>query len=265
VSSMSTTGKLGAQYDVTDSTMAYVQWQSGFKAAGYNFSICGNQFHPEEIRAWEGGLKGRYFGGRLTLYASVFYYDYTNMQLYRVTGVSAIVDNAGRSTLYGAELEGAAQLTDRLKADWAVSWLHARYDVYSAINTALPQPSPQEDLSGNTMIKSPDYTLRLGLEYRAPLGNLGSLTLRGEIFHSDTVFFTAFDEDISKQGPYTLENIFLTSQPNNAHYRVSAFVKNLGDKAYLLSGYTLGAFFPNSGYGMYGDPRTFGVEVSARF
>ncbi|MDB5481033.1 MAG: hypothetical protein JWO83_2086 [Caulobacteraceae bacterium] len=265
VASMSTTGKIGAQYDLTGSTMAYAQWQSGFKAAGYNFSICGNQFHPEEIRAWEGGLKGRYFDGRLTLYASIFYYNYTNMQLYRVTGVSAIVDNAGRSTLYGAELEGAAQLTDQLKADWALSWLHARYDVYSAINTALPQPSPLENLSGNTMIKAPNYTLRLGVEYKLPLADLGYLTVRGEAYHSDTVYFTAFNEAIAKQGPYTLENIFIRYEPRNSHYQLTAFVKNIGNKSYLLSGYTLGAFFPNSGYGMYGDPRTMGVEVSARF
>lgn len=261
----STTGRLGAQYDVTSTTMAYGQWQSGFKAGGYNFSICGNQFQPETIQAWEGGLKGRYFDGRLSLRMAAFYYNYSNMQVQEVTGISSVINNAGRSTIYGVEFEGDARIADPITLDWGLTWLHARYDRFVSINTALPQPSPVENLAGNTLVMAPDYTIHVGLNYVIPLGRAGDVTLRGEVFHSDTVYFTPFDEDISKQAPYTLENLFVTYRPSGSRFEFMGFVKNIGNVAYQVSGYTLGAFFPNSGYGMWGDPRTFGIQVSARY
>jgi iron complex outermembrane receptor protein len=265
LSNPSTTGRLGAQYDIGPTTMAYGQWQSGFKAGGYNFSICGNQFQPETIQAWEGGVKGRYFDGRLSLRASAFYYDYTNMQVQEVTGVSAVISNAGRSTIYGAEFEGTAKPAEPVTLDWGLTWLHARYNNFVSINTALPQPSPVENLAGNTLLMAPDYTVHAGINYLISLGSAGDLTLRGEIFHSDTVYFTPFDENISKQSPYTLENFFVTYRPAGSRFEFMAFAKNIGNAAYQISGYTLGAFFPNSGYGMWGDPRTYGLQVSAHF
>jgi outer membrane receptor protein involved in Fe transport len=91
------------------------------------------------------------------------------------------------------------------------------------------------------------------------------LTFRGEVFHSDTVYFTPFNEKISRQPPYTLVNLFVTYRPNGGRFELMGFVKNVGNTAYQISGYTLGAFFPNSGYGMWGDPRTFGVQLTARY
>jgi iron complex outermembrane receptor protein len=262
----STTGKVGAQYDVTPTTMTYAQWQSGFKAGGYNFSVCGNQYQPEEIEAWEGGLKGRYFDNRLSLRSSIFYYDYTNMQVQEVTSPSSSdISNAGRSTIYGLEFEGTARLADPLTVDWGLTLTHSRYDSFVSINTALPQPSPIENLAGNTLVMAPDFTLRAGVSYIVPLGEAGDLTLRGEVFHSDTVYFTPFDESIAKQPRYTLGSLFASYRPRGSKVEFTAFAKNIGNVAYRISGYTLGAFFPNSGYGMWGDPRTLGLEVSARY
>lgn len=261
----STTGRLGAQYDVAATTMAYGQWQSGFKAGGYNFSMCGNQYQPETIQAWEGGVKGRYFHGRLSIRLAGFYYDYSNMQVQEVTGISSAISNAGKSTLYGAEFEGSAKIGRPLSLDWGLTWLHTRYVNFVSINTALPQPSPVENLAGNTLVMAPDYTIRVGANYVVPLGSAGDLTFRGEIFHSDTVYFTPFDEDISKQSPYTLVNLFLTYRPMGGRLELMGFVKNVGNTAYQVSGYTLGAFFPNSGYGMWGDPRTYGLQLTARY
>jgi iron complex outermembrane receptor protein len=261
----STTGRVGAQFDVAPTTMAYGQWQSGFKAGGYNFSICGNQYQPETIQAWEGGVKGRYFDGRLSIRLAGFYYDYSNMQVQEVTGISSSISNAGKSTLYGAEFEGSAKMGRSLSLDWGLTWLHTRYVNFVSINTALPQPSPVENLAGNTLVMAPDYTIRVGANYVVPLGPAGDLTFRGEIFHSDTVYFTPFDEDISKQSPYTLVNLFLTYRPVGGRLELMGFVKNVGNTAYQVSGYTLGAFFPNSGYGMWGDPRTYGLQLTARY
>jgi iron complex outermembrane receptor protein len=261
----STTGRIGAQFDVAATTMAYGQWQSGFKAGGYNFSMCGNQYQPETIKAWEGGVKGRYFDGKLSVRVAAFYYDYSNMQVQEVTGISSAISNAGKSTLYGAEFEGSAKIGRPLSVDWGVTWLHTRYDAFVSINTALPQPSPVENLAGNTLVMAPDYTVRIGANYDVPLGSAGDLTLRGEVFHSDTVYFTPFDENISRQSPYTLVNLFVTYRPHGSRFELMGFVKNVGNTAYQVSGYTLGAFFPYSGYGMWGDPRTFGVQLTARY
>jgi iron complex outermembrane receptor protein len=91
----------------------------------------------------------------------------------------------------------------------------------------------------------------------------GRMTLRGEYYHSSTVYFTPFERE--HQDPYHLLNAFLTYEDPRNHWEISAFVRNLQNKKVLayqsplssLVGFTRSAFLK--------PPRTYGLTLGYHF
>jgi len=115
----------------TDETLVYASFAHGYKAGGANPPstgvVCGSNncngvtqtalvgysaahpktFDPEFVNAYEIGTKNTLLGGRLTLNADTFYYDYTGYQ------ISQIVDRSAVNLNFDAKIWGA-----ELEADW---------------------------------------------------------------------------------------------------------------------------------------------------
>src|SRR5205085_10017756 len=112
------TPKVGAQFDVSNTIMAYVNWQKGFKSGGFTANTCGNGFNPETIEGPEIGIKSELFDHRLRINLSGYYYDYKNLQVEQVVGVGQFsVKNAAAAVLKGVELAAQGRITSRLSAD----------------------------------------------------------------------------------------------------------------------------------------------------
>ena len=91
--------------------MAYAGVSKGFKSGGFNFGSAGiEKFEPESIVAKEVGVRSTLMGGALSLNASAFNYDYTDLQL-RTAVLDAVsgkfvvnVNNASKAKVQGLEL-----------------------------------------------------------------------------------------------------------------------------------------------------------------
>src|SRR5690606_10583056 len=99
------TPRIGAQYDLDARKNVYATLSKGFKAGGFNASSCGQNFNPEKITAYEVGFKSRFFDNSLTLNAAAFYYDYTDLQLSQVVGLTGQITNAAAADIKGLEVE----------------------------------------------------------------------------------------------------------------------------------------------------------------
>ncbi|HEY5755200.1 MAG TPA: TonB-dependent receptor [Steroidobacter sp.] len=263
----STTGKVGAQLDLAPRVMGYLTWQSGFKAGAYSSTICDNQFLPEEVSAWEAGVKGRYFENALTLNLSAFHYDYSNMQLARTinptpTTISQVIDNAASAEVWGGEVEAIADLSNAWRADLAVGYVHSEYGALEARNGAAPG-NPNVVLTGNQLPRSPKWTMTGGLRYATDLGTLGDLTVRAQYNYTSQIYFTPFNEAIARQSSYGLLDLTATFEPANSNLVLRVFGRNLTDEAYFNGLFT--SAMSNNGRGSYGLPRTFGAELTANF
>jgi iron complex outermembrane receptor protein len=66
-----------------DDVMAYVSANRGFKSGGYNLiTVAGvNSFLPEELQAYEVGIKSDWLNRTLRLNGAVFWYDYRDIQI----------------------------------------------------------------------------------------------------------------------------------------------------------------------------------------
>lgn len=262
------TGRVGAEADIADRTMAYATVSRGYKAGGFSdFAGCGPTFKPETVDSYEIGLKGSALDNRFTYRAAAFRMDYSNLQTQFTTVAGTTTVNAERARIKGVELELTARPSDRLSLDANVSYLDARYRDFLYPYTIGPQGLTPLQLAGDRMPRSPKWSGGAGIEYAHPLANNASLTARLEGYFTTNLSFNPAAYNIDGgpeqiQPGYALGNAYLTYDDGDG-LTVRAFVKNFTNRFYLSS--TLEFPILGNVAGFAAPPRTWGVEVSTRF
>lgn len=243
-------------FRITPDVLAYASYRQGFKSGGFQTLLpatallANTPFEPEDVDAYELGLKTNWWGNRLIANIALFRSDITNQQILRITGTAAqTIDNAGRTRATGVDLSLAARPVRGLRLQADLTYQHARFRRY--INGAV-------SYAGNTQLRSPDFTGSFSGEYDFDLGDAGGLTLRGEYNHTSQLYFDAANTRLPGlfQESYGIGNAFLTYRPRRGGWEVSAWVKNIGDTQYYRNIAVAGA----TGLAVTGDPRTFGLS-----
>ncbi len=276
------TPKLGLEYHFDDDRMIFINAQKGFKSGSFAVGAVSPAFDPEEVWSYEGGIKAQWFNRRLTTNLNVFHYDYSNLQVGLVRGTILTIDNAGSADVDGVELELRGAITDRFSIDATGSWLNARFADFCIVDPARPifvpnaanptcipatPPLPGQvprQLAGNSIAQSPEWSGNFGAEYALPLAN-GELTLRGEVYLSSKVYFSAFNLETNSQDAYALGNLFATWRSDNDAWNVTGFVRNVGDKQVRAGSFVTTGLVGSIVATTLLPPRTYGVTVGRKF
>lgn len=250
------------EYKLSDHARVYFRYSKGFRSGGYNAGVTTQStvatVDPEYLTAYELGLKSEWFDGRLNANASLFYYDYTDIQLNIVTAVDnqtvSRLANGAQGEAYGAEFELEAIPLDNLHVNFGLGLLHTEFTDYTSGNN---------DYSGNNFVRAPNVSAVLGADYRIPL-NVGGAIVVGTDWdtRSRQYFFTNDQTQNMRSGGYTLGNARVTYELPGAKTEITGYVHNLTDKEYRS--HTLPGGYQSAGV-MFGDPRTFGVSLTSRF
>ncbi|MEQ8990898.1 MAG: TonB-dependent receptor [Pseudomonadales bacterium] len=253
-----TTWKVGADLDVTDEAMVYASVSKGFHAGGFNGGSCGDEYDPETLLAYEIGLKSQLADGRVRLNVAGFYYDYDDYQARLFVGQRALVENAAKATVKGLEAEFLLQPIAGLQIDGSVSWLDGEFGEFSADNPMTPAVE-LVDLKGNRLLRSPEYSFNVGVQYTFGLADRGNLTARWEAAHKDDYFVSVFNDDFSQIDSYTTQNARLIWNDASGRWQVQAFVENLTDEDYFEAI----VLTPSVGgsLGIYTLPRVWGLQL----
>ena len=263
----SSTYRVGAEYDLSPTQMAYATVSTGYKAGGFNDGngVVGDPnynpslyYKPETITSYEGGVKGRFFENTVQLGASVFFYDYADLQKSAAVNNSLVTLNAGKASVKGAELEGRAAIGAAGRVNFALGLLSAKYKQYTSPNG--------QSLSGQTLDRAPKATLTLGYTHSWELPNDASLTAYAGVRYSTA--YVLSDTGTPTQAPrffaqpsFTKSDFTLTYNSADDRWSVQAFVKNIENKAQLATLFTNGG----SSYATLTEPRTAGIRGSFRF
>lgn len=252
----------------------YVSYTQGFKSGGFNPSNCRMApYDPEYVDSYEVGLKANWLDNTLQSNIAVFQYDYSDLQFEVSNGLSTNVLNAGEAEVKGAELELKYLFSDTIKIDASAAWLDARYiklfdrDQYGLAGLTSfigENQAPEQDLSGNHLNKSPEWSGSVGVERYFDLNDYGELTARLEWTYTGSMFYDQFNHDFSESDSYELWNAYLNLDTQSQSLRLSIFGKNLTDEVYVNSMFTTSALVggPTTWYGM---PRTYGISVNFSF
>jgi iron complex outermembrane receptor protein len=262
VKSDSTDWRAGINWRPTDDWLYYFSASTGYKAGGFNDGI-GAPYDPEEVMSYEGGAKTSFFERRLLLNGSVFYMDYTDLQV-SATGVNPITglpglftQNAGEATVWGLEIEGQALLSDAARVDFSLAYLDAEYDQYDTDDPSVPG-TLIEDLSGNRLTKAPEWSFNIGAEYEFRLGEMGTLTPRVSFHFEDDQFLREFNKPVDHEDSFTRTDLVLTYRAPGERLYVEAFANNLEDEDVRNNLQN----FPGHGLQYALDaPRTYGVRI----
>ncbi|NKJ00939.1 TonB-dependent receptor [Novosphingobium sp. SG707] len=263
------TPKIGLDYNIAEKVMAYASYSKGFKAGTFNLGSASPALNPEKVNAYELGLKSTLLDGHLRANLSGFYYDYSDLQVGKVQGQLLVLENAAAAQIYGLESEFTLKPVRDLTIGLNASWLHGRFKRYVTADQARPGGDghtldengvPAFNLAGNTLPQSPNYTIDLSAEYSVHLPN-GSLTLRGESYWSDQVYFSAFNLQPMSQPAYNQQNAYLTYRLKSG-LRLTGFVRNIGNKTIRASGQVASALLGSPILGFVKPPRTYGLTVA---
>ena len=255
--------KVGLQYDLAAGVSSYVQWQRGFKSGGHDVSA-DSQYKPEQLDAYEIGLKSQFFDHKLTANFAGFYYDYKGLQVTDIIPPTTTIIQNADAHIYGLEAEFALRPTSRLLFNAATTFLHARYTRFFSIDDSNPGLGTQ-DLSGRPLNRAPNFTFKASAEYRLPLsgGLFNELAFRGDVNHSSAESLRYFSTPNDVQRGYTIGNISATLTGNNSMTSIRAYLDNVGNKVIkqeILYFGAVGAFLGN-----YSRPREWGLSISHKF
>jgi iron complex outermembrane receptor protein len=262
------TPRVSLSYKVTPDITSYVSYAEGFRSGGFDIRGNGtftpqtvNGYNPEKVDTYEIGLKGNYFGHKLSLNLDGYYSQYKDqqvgVQIPTAGGVESVIENAGTSHIEGVELEATAKLFGGLSATAVGAYTYAQFDTLPVLNGIPPLRGFQY---------SPKWTGSLDLTYAAELGDgLGSLTTTGSLAYRSFTQLYDTPSVIDQPGYTVVDANIIWTAPSGA-WSLSLKGANLTDERYRIGGYNLnGAVYGNSVVGFYGAPRTFLSTVSAHF
>ena len=257
-----TTYKAGLEYNLGVAGLLYGSYSEGFKSGGFNIRYVVPRpeplaFDPEEVEAWELGLKWQGWNDRLRINTAVFFTDYSDVQVTLFeTGGGPLTQNVGEAELKGVELELTALFTEQFLVNLTAGYVDAEYTSINTPTTEITQPI------GESLPNTPEFTFHLGAEYSIPL-SLGTFTLRGDYFYNDEVENDAQNSPFLYQDSYDMMNASLTYSDNSESWDLVVFGDNLTDERIITSGdsnFGLGFHEAN-----YNRPREYGVILRYRF
>ncbi len=197
-SSNKPTWLINLDYKPNADMMVYAKYARGYRQGGINFTNPGLElWGPESLDSYELGVKTS-FRGAVSGYLNVaaFYNSLKDQQVFAgltpsaagaavgVAGGAAIV-NAGKSRIYGLEVDASATVFDSLRFDLGYTYLNTKVQDIASTAELLPllDGTPFGNITpsvskGSSFTNSPKHKLTLGATYTLPLDeSLGRLSI----------------------------------------------------------------------------------------
>jgi iron complex outermembrane receptor protein len=250
--------QVSAMYRFMPDMSLYGTVTRGFKAGGFNpASPAGSEAYSEES-SWniEAGYKSRFSGGRIAFNAAVFYIDWNDLQLnvpnFNVPG-QIYIANVGGATSGGFEMDVTARPMPGVDVFGNFGLTHARFN---GATTSLGQ-----DVGGNEIPNTPDYTAGFGVQYSRRIGTEINAYGRADVAVLGAFYYD--DTNTQQQDAYALANF--RAGVRRRMFFAEGWIRNAFDTTYIPVAFAYGQLAPSGFIGENGAPRTFGLSAGFTF
>ncbi|WP_374516250.1 TonB-dependent receptor [Brevundimonas sp.] len=251
------TWRLALSVTPVEDVRFYVSYDRGYKAGAY---VSGAQTAAQAVRPlnselldnYEIGAKTTLLDGRLRFNAAAFRLDYTDLQVYELSGLNLVTSNA-QAEVDGFEIETALAVTSNVTIGGSYTSLDAHYtsDATSGVGL-LPY-------NGHVLPRSPEsqFTLYADGEWDAWGGTLAA---RVDYQWTDDFYFDPSNNAEVLVPSYGLLGAFASWESGDG-YKIAVYGKNLTDEVYPVH------VIKNVGIGfsVFAPPRSFGVALTRSF
>lgn len=247
--------KLGLRYEWTDDLSTAFVIQRGYRSGGSSANTARSQvfaYDPEYTWNYEASLRSAWLDGSLTVNANAYSVDWTDQQVSVNFGLNTFdynTVNAGKSHLYGAELEASHRVSSAF--DWygSVGYSRTKFDEF-----ATTIGGAANDLSGSEFSYAPRWTTAVGGNYRWGSGFVANLNAN---YRSKVFTETGFTQSGSEVGSRVLVNGKVGYETER--WGVYIYGKNILDEDYLSYNRA------STNQAVLGDPRVVGLILQARW
>jgi iron complex outermembrane receptor protein len=251
--------QIGVRYNILDQLMSYGKITWGYKSGGWgNHTVTSLEYlklEPEYAVSFEIGVKLTAFKEMLIFNSAIFLSKFDDFQTevwQNIGGFTVpVYTNAAKVTSKGFELELITSPLKNLSLYGSFGYVDATYDDFKS--------APGYDYTGNKLELAPETEYNFSIEYRLPVINIGTFSIRGDFIHKDDYYFDASNtEDFFIEG-YNLIDAKIGYESFDGSLGIYLWGKNLTDELYMLTR----AKFPDPlKYAWYGISRTFGIQVT---
>ena len=287
------TGRAIVDWKPADDILVYGSYSRGYRSGTFNGLAYGsaNQVYfvkPEQVDAFEVGLKSRFWDNRAQFNVAAFYYKYKGQQG-QVVDASATANLISLDgTLKGLEVEAIVEPVDGLTLSASFGLLDSSYkggacpanpaDIPSfpaQLGSCVVSSAGPVSVGGNPFPYAAKQSASFAADWNIIDDGDNKLTLHGDANYTGQFYFDSF-KDYGRgplpvvasgrfgegEGKYWIVNARATYKMGR--YSISVWGKNLTDKVYYPFGISLENLFGN-GYRVRAQPRTYGVEATVRF
>ena len=276
---------LSAVYAASDAVNVYARVATGFRAPSIQGRLLfADPAAPnggvttagsEEAISFEAGIKADLWDRRARLGLNVFHYEVDDQQIIAVGGAANIATllNADRTTGQGLELDLEAWVTDSLLVTLGSSYNDTEINdptlsvagcaqctiTDPPVLDADGQPTGRYYIDGNPLPQSPKWVHNLTARWGVPVGQGEFFVFTDWAYRSEVNFFLYESPEFT--GKSSLEGgLRLGYNWADGNREVAVFGRNITDQTRIVGGIDF-----NNLTGFLNEPRTVGVEFTARF
>ena len=267
------TYRVALDHKFSERVLGYASYNRGFKSGGFNIINPANPaYNPEQLDAYEVGLKSEFADRRVRLNLAGFYYDYKDVQVVQIVNLPGstagvqLITNGAKAQLYGLDADLEAQLAPGLTLTAGLELLHNEFTDFrnSVISTARPAPAggviqTTGDVTGNRLPGAQNVSGNVALSYTRPV-SFGELNFNASESYNGSYYFEP--DNVLKQKPFNLVNMSVGWTSSDKKLSASLFVRNLLDEKVLASGASIGIGFMQVAFN---PPRIFGASAGVKF
>ena len=294
------TGTAGVEWTPDRRTLAYFKYSRGYKSGAFNTPV-GTLFsqlpysRPEQADDFEAGLKKdwtRRIQTNITGFYEVYYDAQYPLTVPQGSGTSfGVFYNIPRSIIQGVELETVFAPIDNMTINFTYAYLDAHISkgggvadpndptatapgaspqagnsAQGAVDTLTGLPARSQNLKGNDLPLSPRNKLAFNTTYTFDLGRFGTLTPSFSYIWRDQQYSQIFNRAYNLSPSTDQIDLRLTYKDPNNRFTLIGYARNVTDNVNYetLSGtrYSNTTVYQNY---VVQDPRTYGVQLQARF
>jgi iron complex outermembrane receptor protein len=284
-------GKLTVQYIINDDMNVFATYSTGYRSGGFNgdfYDVANDNadaFDEETIENYEIGFKSDLLEGRARFNASVYAYEYTDLQVSTLLpqsngSVTSAITNAGVAERYGAEASLEIAATDALIVTLSYNYINGDYEKYpNSVGSALDggQVLEMSDIARRGM--SPSNQLMAGVDWTIMDDGYSNLRLSlNGTWQNSSVPISASVGNYDTNGnrlpdtPVAFEQATVDGRTlingrlawnidtSSGEFTVALWGKNLTDDEHRSFGFNYGDAL-GLNLAQYGEPRTWGMDL----
>lgn len=249
--------------EVAPGVNLYGKWSTGYKAGGANSrSLTYRAFNPETVSMFEVGAKTEFWDQRARLNVAAYYGDLKDVQV----DFSVIILNNNRGTL--ETTNAATGRTRGIEADFTVQPIDGLTLSASYAYTRMSLSQAFNPFTNTQSVVYPLYTPQnaasVGADYDRPLDG-AILGVHLDASYSDGQYTSTTDPTLSDASLLVNGRLALSEIPvtqSGATMELALWSRNLFNERHGF----LKNFNPSLGtYGIFNEPRTYGIEGKFRF